>query len=275
MSLLAALAKGFGAGTVDNARTGFAEQQRQREAAQRKEEMGIEIDARTANLQAQIDAGKASDDARFKAAADENQKNRDHDWALFEKKLAVEMQTAATNASARARESYAKNIIGTLEQVSKRKIDILSDDKLTDEQRALAARESDMVFYTMVSDPGAQKLLGEFGYGGYIQHGLSLAPASSKRESTASAATPSPGNPPPRKGSVSGEQGVTAPDHTKPGYGGLIGRMQQHAAPDPFWKGREAERALYEQFNGAAPAGKMTRTAQSPEAGMAYQQMYK
>ena len=31
MSLLAAIAKGIGAGTVDNAKLGFAEQQRQRE----------------------------------------------------------------------------------------------------------------------------------------------------------------------------------------------------------------------------------------------------
>ncbi|MGU5782668.1 hypothetical protein ACV1DY_03865 [Aeromonas caviae] len=65
------------------------------------------------------------------------------------------------------------------------------------------------------------------------------------------------------------------PGYTKPGYGGLIGRIQQHAAPDPFWKGREAERALYEQFNGAAPTATMTHNAQSPAAAEAYQQMYR
>ena len=58
MSLLAALAKGIGAGTVDNAKVGFAEQQRQREAIQRKKEMTAEYDRRDAQLKAQIKAGK-------------------------------------------------------------------------------------------------------------------------------------------------------------------------------------------------------------------------
>ena len=176
MSLLAALAKGFGAGTVNNAQAGFAEQQRQREATQRRDDMQVELDARDRMAQKQIDASREENDTRFKAMAEENQKNRDHDWAMFEKRLAIETQAAAANASVRAREMHAKNIMGTMDQLSKRKTEILGDDKLTDEQRATAAREIDMLGYTLASDPGAQQLLGEFGGGGYANYWLSQAP---------------------------------------------------------------------------------------------------
>ena len=244
MSLLAALAKGFGAGTVNNARTGFAEQQRQREAAQRKEEMGIEIDARTANLQAQIDAGKASDDARFKAAADENQKNRDHDWALFEKKLAVEMQAAATNASARARETHAKNIMGTMDQLTKRKAELMENDKITDEQRAVALGELDSLGYTIASDPGAQQLLGEFGGGGYANYWLSLAPKSQNE--------PAP----------TAQQPAAPPATQPPKPQGIIPRLQGE---------RAIERQLIQSGQEALRANKHADTT----AASAYQQMYK
>ena len=160
MSLLAALAKGFGAGTVNNAQVGFAEQQRQREAAQRRDDMNVELDARDKLAQKQIDASRAENDTRFKAMADENQKNRDHDWAMFERRLAAETQAAAANASVRAREMHAKNIMGTMDQLSKRKTEILGDDKLTDEQRAVALGEIDALGYTLAADPGAQQLLG-------------------------------------------------------------------------------------------------------------------
>ncbi|MGN4997388.1 hypothetical protein ACTG25_03320 [Aeromonas sp. 80P] len=275
MSLLAALAKGIGAGTVNNAKAGFDEQQRQREAAQRKEEMVAEYDRRDAILLEQIKAGKEDTETRIAAAATEGDKDRALKQAQFEKQWAAAIAETNANANAKARAAQASNIIGTLEQISKRKSDILSDDKLTDEQRAIAARENDMVFYTMVSDPGAQQLLGEFGYGGYIQHGLSLAPVNSKQEPPANAATHNPGGPPSRNGAESGEQGVTAPSHAKPWRGGLIGSIQQKAAPGSFWDGREAERALYEKFKGAAPAAAMTHDAHSPTAAEAYKQMYK
>ncbi|WP_421170200.1 hypothetical protein [Aeromonas dhakensis] len=268
MSLLAALAKGFGAGTVDNARTGFAEQQRQREASQRRDDMNVELDARDKLAQKQIDASRAENDTRFKAMADENQKNRDHDWAMFERRLAAETQAAAANASVRARETHAKNIMGTMDQLSKRKADILGDDKLTDEQRATAAREIDMLGYTLAADPGAQQLLGEFGGGGYASYWLSLRPEVSGKGGSDGG------------GEKGGEPEVKTapaarPGYTKPGYGGLIGSIQQKAAPDSFWNGRETERSLYEKFNGAAPAATMTHNAQSPAAVEAYKNMYK
>lgn len=176
MSLLAALAKGFGAGTVNNAQAGFAEQQRQREAAQRRDDMNVELDARDKLAQKQIDASRAENDTRFKTMADENQKNRDHDWAMFEKRLAIETQAAAANASVRARETHAKNIMGTMDQLAKRKAELMENDKLTDDQRAVALGEIDALGYTLAADPGAQQLLGEFGGGGYASYWLSLAP---------------------------------------------------------------------------------------------------
>ncbi|CAD7530463.1 hypothetical protein [Aeromonas hydrophila] len=246
MSLLAALAKGFGAGTVNNAQVGFAEQQRQREAAQRRDDMNVELDARDKLAQKQIDASRAENDTRFKAMADENQKNRDHDWAMFERRLAAETQAAAANASVRARETHAKNIMGTMDQLSKRKTEILGDDKLTDEQRATAAREIDMLGYTLAADPGAQQLLGEFGGGGYANYWLSLAP---KKEGGPAAQDPAP-------------QAAPAPTTQPPKPEGLIQRLQGD---------RAIERQMLKSGEEALRANK------NPDAtaASAYQQMYK
>ncbi|MGR6423353.1 hypothetical protein [Aeromonas veronii] len=246
MSLLAALAKGFGAGTVNNAQVGFAEQQRQREAAQRRDDMNVELDARDKLAQKQIDASRAENDTRFKAMADENQKNRDHDWAMFERRLAAETQAAAANASVRARETHAKNIMGTMDQLSKRKAEILGDDKLTDEQRATAAREIDMLGYTLAADPGAQQLLGEFGGGGYASYWLSLAP---QKEGGPAAQDPAP-------------QAAPAPTTQPPKPQGIIPRLQGD---------RSIERQMLKSGEEALRANK------NPDAtaASAYQQMYK
>ncbi|ENC6658510.1 hypothetical protein ABKY47_002994 [Aeromonas hydrophila] len=246
MSLLAALAKGFGAGTVDNARTGFAEQQRQREAAQRRDDMNVELDARDKLAQKQIDASRAENDTRFKAMADENQKNRDHDWAMFERRLAAETQAAAANASVRARESHAKNIMGTMDQLSKRKAELMENDKITDEQRAVALGEIDALGYTLASDPGAQQLLGEFGGGGYASYWLSLAPQK--------AANPAAQNPAP--------QATPAPTTQPPKPQGIIPRLQGD---------RSIERQMLKSGEEALHANKNTDAM----AASAYQQIYK
>ena len=244
MSLLAALAKGFGAGTVNNAQVGFAEQQRQREAAQRREDMQVELDARDKLAQKQIDASSAENDVRFKAMADENQKNRDHDWALFEKKLAVEMQAAAANASARTREAHAKNIMGTMDQLTKRKAELMENDKITDEQRAVALGELDSLGYTIASDQGAQQLLGEFGGGGYANYWLSLAPKSQTE--------PAP----------TAQQPAAPPATQPPKPQGIIPRLQGE---------RAIERQLIQSGQEALRANKHADTT----AASAYQQMYK
>lgn len=284
MSLLAALAKGIGAGTVNNAQVGFAEQQRLREAAQRKEEMLAqstqrkeemteEYNRRDAQLKTQIEANQADTKARLDAQKDENKNNRDHDWAMFERRLAIETQAAAANADARSRAGHAKNIMGTMDLLMKRKTEVLKDDKLSDQQRATAAREIDMLGYAIAADPGSQSLLNEFGGGGYVQYGLSLAPK--KDPNPDSEENPVIDNPvrTPQRLQQGGAREI--PGYAKPGYGGLIGSIQQKAAPGSFWDGREAERALYEKFKGAAPAAAMTHNAQSPAAVEVYKNMYK
>ncbi|MGU5543272.1 hypothetical protein ACV1CV_02740 [Aeromonas veronii] len=246
MSLLAALAKGVGAGTINNAKAGFAEQQRQRESTQRKEEMTEEYNRRDAQLKTQIEANQADTKARLDAQKDENKKNRDHDWAMFEKRLAMETQAAAANASVRAREAHAKNIMGTMDQLTKRKTEILGDDKLTDEQRATAAREIDMLGYTLAADPGAQQLLGEFGGGGYASYWLSLAP---KKEGGPAAQDSAP-------------QATPAPTTQPPKPQGIIPRLQGD---------RSIERQMLKSGEEALRANK------NPDAtaASAYQQMYK
>lgn len=268
MSLLAALAKGFGAGTVNNAKAGFAEQQRLREAEQRKEEMTEEYNRRDAQLKAQIEAGKEDTALRLKAQKDENERGRKHDWAMWGRQYAAETAAAVSSASVHARESHAKNIMGTMDQLAKRKAELMENDKITDEQRAVALGEIDALGYTLASDPGAQQLLGEFGGGGYASYWLSLRPEVSGKGGSDGG------------GEKGGEPEVKTapaarPGYTKPGYGGLIGSIQQKAAPDSFWNGRETERSLYEKFNGAAPAATMTHNTQSPAAAEAYKQMYK
>lgn len=246
MSLLAALAKGIGAGTVNNAKAGFAEQQRQREAAQRRDDMNVELDARDKLAQKQIDASRAENDTRFKTMADENQKNRDHDWAMFEKRLAIETQAAAANASVRARETQAKNIMGTMDQLAKRKAELMENDKLTDDQRAVALGEIDALGYTLAADPGAQQLLGEFGGGGYANYWLSLAP---KKEGGPAAPDPAP-------------QVAPAPTTQPPKPKGIISRMQGD---------RSIEKALIQSGVEALRANKNPDST----AASAYQQMYK
>lgn len=246
MSLLAALAKGIGAGTVNNAQVGFAEQQRLRESTQRKEEMTEEYNRRDAQLKTQIEANQADTKARLDAQKDENKNNREHDWAMFERRLAAETQAAAANASVRARETHAKNIMGTMDQLSKRKAEILGDDKLTDEQRATAAREIDMLGYTLAADPGAQQLLGEFGGGGYASYWLSLAP---QKEGGPAAQDPAP-------------QAAPAPTTQPPKPQGIIPRLQGD---------RSIERQMLKSGEEALRANK------NPDAtaASAYQQMYK
>lgn len=246
MSLLAALAKGFGAGTVNNAQAGFAEQQRQRESAQRRDDMSVELDARDKLAQKQIDASRAENDTRFKAMADENQKNRDHDWTMFEKRLAMETQAAAANASVRAREIHAKNIMGTMDQLAKRKAELMENDKITDDQRAVALGEIDALGYTLAADPGAQQLLGEFGGGGYASYWLSLAPQKAEKPA---AQDPAPQSAP---------APTTQPQKPK----GLI----QHLQGD-----RAIERQMLKSGEEALRANK------NPDAtaASAYQQMYK
>lgn len=242
MSLLAALAKGLGAGTVDNARVGFAEQQRLREAAQRKEEQAADWAARDGQLEKQLVASREDTDKRLAAnqadtvyritaQATENDKQRAHDLAQWERQYAAGTKAAASAASEKAREVHAKNIMGTMDQLTKRKAELMENDKITDEQRAVALGEIDALGYTLASDPGAQQLLGEFGGGGYTSYWLSLAPQQPE---------PAPGAPdsllrppevhaPMRRPGSDGPNAQPSKAFSAEQLGGVLGKAQQQA----------------------------------------------
>lgn len=268
MSLLAALAKGIGAGTVDNAKLGFAEQQRQREAIQRKEEMTAEYDRRDAQLKAQIEAGKEDTELRLQAQKDESKKNRDHDWALFEKKLGAEMAAANASASAKGRENYARNLIGSLDAINKRITEVETDDKITDEQRKQAMASLKYAGAMITADPNAQQMLNEHGGGGYVTYFQSFMPnVSQQGEGGGEAPPPQATTAPPRPGSAGGGAATSdgRPAYAKGGYGGLIPHLQQGGE-------RAAEAAVINQML-SAPV--LNRNAnKSAQAADAYQRMY-
>lgn len=227
MSLLAALAKGIGAGTVDNAKVGFAEQQRKREAIQRKEEMGVEFDRRDAQIKAQIDAGIADTKTRIDAQTEENEKQRAHDLALFQQKLGAEVAAANASASAKGRENYAKNLMSSLDAINKRMAEVeqLGEDKISPEQRAKTMTGLKFAGAMITADPNAQQMLNEHGGGGYVTYFQSFMPdVSQQGDGGGEAPPPQTTTAPPRKEVVS-----DAPDYAKEGYGhkGLIGRLQQ------------------------------------------------
>ena len=270
MSLLAALAKGIGAGTVDNAKVGFAEQQRQREAIQRKKEMTAEYDRRDAQLKAQIKAGKEDTELRLQAQKDEYKKNRDHDLALFEKKLGAEMAAANASASAKGRENYAKNLMSSLDAINKRmvEVELLGEDKISPEQRAKTMTGLKFAGAMITADPNAQQMLNEHGGGGYVTYFQSFVPdVSPQGEGGGEAPPPQATTAPPRPGSAGG--GAAAPDgrpaYAKGGYGGLIPHIQQGGE-------RAAEAAVINQML-SAPV--LNRNAnKSTQAADAYQRMY-
>lgn len=267
MSLIAALAKGIGAGTVDNAKVGFAEQQRQREAIQRKEEMRVEFDRRDAQIKAQIDAGIADTKARIDAQTEENKKQRQHDIALFQRKLGMELKAANASASAKGRENYAKNLIGSLDAINKRITEVETDDKITDEQRKQAMASLKYAGAMITADPNAQQMLNEHGGGGYVTYFQSFMPNVSPQGQVGGEPPPQATTAPPRPGSAGG--GSATPDgrpaYTKPGYGGLIPHIQQGGE-------RAAEAAVINQML-SAPV--LNRNAnKSTQAADAYQRMY-
>ncbi len=186
MSLLAALAKGLGAGTLQNAKAGFDEQTRQKEEDRRRgemqtqilasrSEMDTQLRAQDKHLQTQIEASKEENRLSREAQATENQKNRDHDMAMFERRLAEATREASNSGSVHARENHFKSLAGTFDALSKRKSEILESDKFaTEEQRQAALADIDYIGSVMASDPGTQALMNEFGGGGYTAYWLAI-----------------------------------------------------------------------------------------------------
>lgn len=186
MSLLAALAKGLGAGTLQNAQAGFNEQTRQKEEDRRRgemqtqilasrSEMDAQLRAQDKHLQTQLAASKEENRLSREAQAIENQKNREHELAMFEHRLAEATREASNSGSVRARENHFKSLAGTFDALSKRKSEILESDKFaTEEQRQAALADIDYIGSVMASDPGTQALMNEFGGGGYTAYWLAI-----------------------------------------------------------------------------------------------------
>lgn len=186
MSLLAALAKGLGAGTLQNAKAGFDEQTRQKEEIRRQAEIREQISAskdestrewqkRDEQLNKQIAAGKDELNTRLDFEKGEAEKQRAYELEMFERKLAVATKDAANAGSVRARENHFKSLAGTFDALSKRKSEILESDKFaTEEQRQAALADIDYIGSVMASDPGTQALMNEFGGGGYTAYWLAI-----------------------------------------------------------------------------------------------------
>ena len=186
MSLLAALAKGLGAGTLQNAKAGFDEQTRQKEEIRRQAEIREQISAakdestrewqkRDEQLNKQIAAGKDELNTRMTFEREEAEKQRAYDLDMFERKLAAATKDAASAGSVRARENHFKSLAGTFDALSKRKSEILESDKFaTKEQRQAALADINYIGSVMASDPGTQALMNEFGGGGYTAYWLAI-----------------------------------------------------------------------------------------------------
>lgn len=215
MSLLTALAKGLGAGTLQNAKAGFDEQTRQKEEIRRQAEMREQISAskdesirewqkRDEQLNKQLTASKDELNARLTAEAAEAKKQRAHELAMFGRRLAEATKEASSSESVRARENHFKSLAGTFDALSKRKSEILESDKFaTEEQRQAALADIDYIGSVMASDPGTQALMNEFGGGGYTAYWLAIGDEASAHdkpqqqggEPASGAPTKAPGRP--------------------------------------------------------------------------------
>lgn len=186
MSLLAALAKGLGAGTLQNAKAGFDEQTRQKEEIRRQAEMREQISAnkdesirewqkRDEQLNKQLTASKDELEARLTFEEEQARIQREHDWAKWMQELKIATTKAASDASVKARENNFKSLAGTFDALSKRKSEILESDKFaTEEQRQAALADIDYRGVVLASQPGTQALMNEFGGGGYTAYWLAV-----------------------------------------------------------------------------------------------------
>ena len=279
MSLIAAIAKGLGAGTVANANQGFDRIRRDQEAAERSALTDQEYNRRDSQIAAQLKAGREETDARIAAnredtnarlaaQSDENAKQRAHDLDMFQRRLAVELQAANASASARGRETYAKNLMSSLDAINKRITEVETDDKITDEQRAKTLTGLQFAGAMITGDPNAQQMLNEHGGGGYVTYFQSFMPdVSQQGVGGGEVPPPQATTVPPRPGSAGGGSATSdgRPAYAKGGYGGLIPHIQQGGE-------RAAEAAVINQML-SAPV--LNRNAnKSAQAADAYQRMY-
>ncbi len=186
MSLLAALAKGLGAGTLENAKAGFDEQTRQKEEDRRRgemqtqilasrSEMDTQLRAQDKHLQTQLAASKEDLKTGMTFEAEQALIQREHEWAKWKQELKIATTKAASDASVKARENNFKSLVGSFDALSKRKSEILESDKFaTKEQRQAALADIDYRGAILASQPGTQSLMNEFGGGGYTAYWLAI-----------------------------------------------------------------------------------------------------
>lgn len=248
MSLLAALAKGLGAGTLQNAQAGFNEQTRQKEEDRRRgemqtqilasrSEMDAQLRAQDKHLQTQLAASKEDLNTRLKFEAEQARIQREHEWAKWVQQLKITTTQAASDASAKARENHFKTLVGSFDALSKRKSEILESDKFaTEEQRQAALADIDYKGTILASQPGTQSLMNEFGGGGYTAYWLAIGGEAAAHEQPqqqggepTSGSDPQPTSAPGRPGGSGGGAGEDNGQAFTGSYGGS--RAADHPIP--------------------------------------------
>lgn len=261
MSLLAALAKGLGAGTLQNAKAGFDEQTRQKEENRRQAEIREQISAskdestrewqkRDEQLNKQIAAGKDELNTRLTAEAKQAAEQRAHDLAMLEKKLAVATKDAALQGSYTARKENADLLMKYVDRIQTQKKDIMDSDTLTPEQKTDQMAKVDMLGVMLTQDPYAQVLLKEHGGGGYVDYYASMMP-SQNQPPQGGEPTSAPGRP-----GGSGGGGATDVNSGSP-FSGSFGGSRAANPPLPT-----AAEALSNHPIEIGPSGYPTNTPQ-------------
>lgn len=239
MSLLAALAKGLGAGTLQNAKAGFDEQTRQKEEIRRQAEIREQISAskdestrewqkRDEQLNKQLTASKDELKTRLTFEEEQARIQREHEWAKWMQELKIATTKAASDASVKARENSFNSLVGSFDALSKRKSEILESDKFaTEEQRKAALADIDYKGVILASQPGTQALMNEFGGGGHTAYWLSIADEAAGYDK------------PPQQGggptSGANQQPTTAPGRPGESGGGVkLAGAWQPSVPDGY-----------------------------------------
>lgn len=218
MSLLAALAKGLGAVTLQNAKAGFDEQTRQKEEIRRQAEIREQISAskdesirewqkRDEQLNKQLAAGKEDLNTRLKFEHDEAEKQRAHDRAKYEASLKATLTEAMTKGTFDAEKSAVNNIIGAVKLIETSKQKIMDSDTITPEQKKEQMAHWDLIGAMTTQTPYAQDLLRKHGGGAYVDLYASMMPSQNQPQQggePTSGADPQPTSAPGRPGGSGG-----------------------------------------------------------------------
>lgn len=218
MSLLAALAKGLGAGTLQNSQDGFNEQTRQKEEIRRQAEIREQISAskdestrewqkRDEQLNKQIAAGKEDLNTRLTFEREEAKKQREYDRAKYEASLKATLTEAMTKGTYDAEKSAANNLIDAVKFIETSKQKIMDSDTITPEQKKEKMAQWDLIGAMTTQTPYAHDLLIKHGGGAYVDLYASMMPSQSQPQQggePTSGADPQPTTAPGRPGESGG-----------------------------------------------------------------------